>query len=550
MSDVNIRHLDLLLKQYELHQSYSVSLDELESVLCTSRRNVSIVMKKLAKLGWIEWVPAIGRSNASSLKVTTSLHQALTEFLISELGKGRLSLVGKLIEMYGKVAIRALSVATEITSHENESTNSVLISSYPWVDTVDPTKTFRHTELHVAKSIYDVLLKQDSKGNLKPSLAHDWSVEGRTVHLWLRPEVYRHDGELLQTQDVAWSLKRLMEIDGPVKELWSCVDSIEIISPECIEITLHYTNYLFPYMLAMPNASIVCRDKRFFRGGTCYHIGTGPFKIEDWCNESIKLTAHKEYFSTRALLEKLTLSYSEFSGLNSLSFNLESETVEEQRISAISYLTYKRRHNSEISTEQWATLAGYIDEQKKLFDLPRAVDNVCLKQASPCLKVQEIPILTGKVVLAEPVWTIPILARNAEWLHEVIRSTGLELEVVTVPNISEPQSVSDTADLLLIEDVIEMPIDYGVYEWLCIATGLRFGFNTVQMKKHHASIRRAVGSRFPFGELMKIEQSLRSDYVYLPLFSGGETVVRTEQVRGVQVRNTGYSDFYRLWIGR
>lgn len=50
MNDVNLRYLDFLLKHFEPHKHHLVTLSELESVICTSRRNVSIVMKKAGGL--------------------------------------------------------------------------------------------------------------------------------------------------------------------------------------------------------------------------------------------------------------------------------------------------------------------------------------------------------------------------------------------------------------------------------------------------------------------------------------------------------------------
>ncbi|MCG9775308.1 transporter, partial [Vibrio diabolicus] len=48
--------------------------------------------------------------------------------------------------------------------------------------------------------------------------------------------------------------------------------------------------------------------------------------------------------------------------------------------------------------------------------------------------------------------------------------------------------------------------------------------------------------------LLGVEKALREQYLYLPLFVGYEEVTKTQQVRGVQVKNTGYSDLHRLWI--
>ncbi|MCG9641335.1 ABC transporter substrate-binding protein [Vibrio sp. Isolate34] len=548
MNDVNLRHLDQLLKHFDIRLSHSIGLGELEVALCTSKRNVSIVMKKLSEQGWIEWLPAVGRSNSSKLTIKKSLQQAITELLISELNKGSFKLVSRLVDLYGSTAVRALTLATEHLNQTNELSNAVLIASYPWVNTIDPIKTFRHAELHIAKSVYDVLLVQSPDGDIMPSLAHDWVMEDTRMTLWLRPGVYRHDGEILQVEDVVWSIRRLIEGNGPIKELWQCVERVDAVGPNCLVITLKYANKFFPYMLAMSNASIVCRDIQNFDGQYSYHIGTGPFKIERWCQDSIQLRAHKDYFSTRALLERITLSHANEDMQNMISYNCPSDQVEIQSISALFYLTYRERLGSGISRETWCELAGYIHQQKQLYDPINAVESLAFEPCKAQLEIIACPSLRGKIVLAEPRWTIPYLIRNSQWLHDVIRSTGLELEVMIVDNISHPHLVSELADILLIEDVIEAPIDYGTYEWLSVSTGLRFSFDRFKMDEHLSKVKRAISLDSPKSELIKIEKNLRLSYTYLPLFSGYEEMSRTQQVRGFQVRNTGYSDFYRLWI--
>ncbi|RBQ30264.1 transporter, partial [Arcobacter sp. FW59] len=148
----------------------------------------------------------------------------------------------------------------------------------------------------------------------------------------------------------------------------------------------------------------------------------------------------------------------------------------------------------------------YIHQQKQLYDPINAVESLAFE---PCKAKPEIiacPSLRGKIVLAEPRWTIPYLIRNSQWLHDVIRSTGLELEVIIVDNISHPHLVSELADILLIEDVIEAPIDYGTYEWLSVSTGLRFSFDRFQMDEHQARIKRAISSELASNELLEIER--------------------------------------------
>src|SRR5690606_24490782 len=122
----------------------------------------------------------------------------------------------------------------------------------------------------------------------------------------------------------------------------------------------------------------------------------------------------------------------------------------------------------------------------------RAVSGLCSQSEMALISSLSTPQLRGTLVLAEPKWTLPYLQATADWLHQAIRATGLTLQVLELTEISHPESVRAEADLLLIEEVIESPLEYGVYEWLMIASGLRFIFIEHEWLMHHEKIAAAV----------------------------------------------------------
>ena len=162
--------------------------------------------------------------------------------------------------------------------------------------------------------------------------------------------------------------------------------------------------------------------------------------------------------------------------------------------------------------------------------------------------INAIPVLMGRVVLTRPKMTIPLLQDMADWLEQTIAKTGVTIEVIELPNISDPSLMSESADLLFIEEIIEQPKEYGLYDWLLASSGLRFIFNSAQMKAHCERVRSAVSSDSPIDELRQIEQSLYQQKLLCSLFHGKEKVSNSVEVHGVEINQTGYSDFYKLWI--
>ncbi|MFA0502814.1 ABC transporter substrate-binding protein, partial [Vibrio sp. 10N.222.46.A1] len=202
-----------------------------------------------------------------------------------------------------------------------------------------------------------------------------------------------------------------------------------------------------------PHASIYRRKRTYFSSGRSAYIGTGPFSLDDWSEERLVLKRHRGYFAQNALLEQITLT--DIEGLNdhTLSFN-QSGVAEETTINALSYLAVNRREKSGITPEELDRLVSFIKSSSKEFDADMVADDLSFS-LSELASSNPIPNLTGTVVLTRPRMTIPLLQEMADWLQQTIVKTGVAIEVVELPNISDPSSMSESADLLFIEEVIE-----------------------------------------------------------------------------------------------
>lgn len=548
MSESYLRRINQLVNRFGLHQTHEVSIEALESTLMTSRRNISKIMTTMAALGWITWQPAVGRGKKSQLQIHYALQDAMLSVIRSELDQGRFTLIPKLLASYGHPAARALALATEQQSQWNETHNHLLITQYPWVDAIDPVKTFRRAELQIVKSVYDTLLTRDRSGHLRAGLAHSWEVSGCVVRLWLRPDVQRHDGQVLSCDDVRFSLQRLAAYPGPVALLFSQIAAIQCLGDGQIEVTLTKPNPFFIYTLTTPNAAIVTPAKITFPTGQSCFVGTGPFRLVRWQEDSLVLTRHQDYFAKRALIRQITLSQgNDLTVTRQLSFNAGEGEREAHVIDAFSYLSIRHRPDARVSEATLSQLIDYIQDQKWAFDPNHAVDGLGQPMVAPEIPLS-CPVLTGTVVLATPELTIPYLQEILRWLQAVIEATGLVLEVMTLTEISRPESVQGEADLLFLEEVLEQPFEYGVYEWMLTASGLRFIYSPEQLARHQGRVEQAIACDAPLDALLALDRSLIQSRYYVPLFAGREYIYSTRQVSGIHVPSTGYSDFHKLWI--
>ncbi len=158
--------------------------------------------------------------------------------------------------------------------------------------------------LHVVEGL--VAVRED--GSIGPMLASGWTVspDGRTYRFALRRGIRFHNGALLTSADVKWSLDRYL---APGSR-WRCkpdlsangiaaVRAIRTPDPDTVEVELDRPAPLFLPTLARldcGSTGISHRDSVGADGKWRYPIGTGPFRWGEWRhNQYIDLVRYKGY---------------------------------------------------------------------------------------------------------------------------------------------------------------------------------------------------------------------------------------------------------------
>jgi len=126
---------------------------------------------------------------------------------------------------------------------------------------------------------YETLLAKDANFKNIPGLATSWESNYNSTE-WLfklREGVLFHDGSEMDSDDVAYSLLRIVDpnIDSNIKSVFANIQDVEKISKYEINIILDSSNVDFPELLTDHQAAII-RDNA---ASTINEdgIGTGPF---------------------------------------------------------------------------------------------------------------------------------------------------------------------------------------------------------------------------------------------------------------------------------
>lgn len=161
----------------------------------------------------------------------------------------------------------------------------------------------------VYANIFEGLTRIGAKGDVLPALAESWTMsgDGKIYTFKLHKDVKFHDGTAFDAEDVKFSLDRAHadKSTNAQKGLFAAIDTVEVVDPLTVKVTLKQPNGDFLYNMGWGDAVIVAPES----AGTNKEkpIGTGPFKFDSWAKGSqIVISKNPEYWGTPAALEKAT----------------------------------------------------------------------------------------------------------------------------------------------------------------------------------------------------------------------------------------------------
>lgn len=190
---------------------------------------------------------------------------------------------------------------------------------------LDPHTTSSAGQREVLFNIYEGLVKPDSDGELYPAVAQDYMIseDGKVFTFTLRDGIKFHDGTLVTTDDVVYSIRRLMgdETNGPLMDGFGEIISVEAVDDKTVVIKIKNTDLSFIYYLT---AAIIPEHNENLDN---MPIGTGPFKfISRSVQENIILEKNEDYWGTPAFLDKVTFQIIE--NADALVMSLKSGAID------------------------------------------------------------------------------------------------------------------------------------------------------------------------------------------------------------------------------
>lgn len=164
----------------------------------------------------------------------------------------------------------------------------------------------------VYANVFEGLTRIDADGNVVFGLAERWAVseDGLTYTFHLRPNARFHDGSVLDSGDVKFSLDRARgpESVNAQKGFFAAIAAVDTPDERTVVVRLSRPDGLFLFHMGLGDAVIVAPETAAANKQT--PVGTGPFRFERWAaGDRVVLVRNDRYDGPRPALERVTFRF-------------------------------------------------------------------------------------------------------------------------------------------------------------------------------------------------------------------------------------------------
>ncbi|ACH64193.1 MULTISPECIES: SgrR family transcriptional regulator [Aliivibrio] len=340
------KQFEKLYGHYHL-SSDGVQIDDIADLLCCTRRNTRMVLKKMSEEKWIDWIPAVGRGKSSVLEFLSTPDTVYLSLARRNIEDGKLDVALDILDGNQDALLDLIHKVLGV-SHE-KGKQVVKLPYYRQLNLLKPSLAIRRSEQHLMQQIFNGLTQWNKQGEVEGDIAHHWEMLSPTHwRFYLRPSIYFHDGKLLTFDDIKETFTHLK-----TNYVFSHIEDVLSPNLNVIDFILNKDDHYFDSKLAQFNAKLVPATSHDSDEQQHLPIGSGPYKVAENTDKKLILVANEQYFGYRPLIDsvevwtlpeiapiQLKLGLEVYEG-NDQSLDSYGETVDVDR--GCSYLLFNRK---------------------------------------------------------------------------------------------------------------------------------------------------------------------------------------------------------------
>jgi MarR-like DNA-binding transcriptional regulator SgrR of sgrS sRNA len=541
-----------LLILWRYFSSGSIRTEEMAEALQMSQKQTARYLKKWTDEGWLDFTSGRGRGNVSNLQWLKDVEEIFEEEVMKFIDTYPVEKSSKYL-MYDWSSTTRTRLMNKFYSHfgfvQQSQDKLVVPKRYPF-RTIHPLEAADAHSAHMVANIFNRLVSITDKGEILPELAHSWDVSQTKLRLYLRKDVYFHDSSVLSADDVVNCLEKL-RVHEHNKELWAPIEGIKSSAPLVVDI-LHPNGCSYSlHLLSSVTASIYKKSK-----GSLY--GTGGFRIEEHTDQKTTLTAFKDHFQERPLLDTIEFVQVPKDFPIVYQSTLEKEyatTFQVKSDSGFGVVIMNAYRNDSIIQRKDVRhyLQGLICKNRhKIQEYEQRATpnhNSCLIGQNQEVQIPEVE---------RPRFKEPLVIRVADhtekttrWLIDTLEQDNIPVEVKWFPfeEIINNKSHIQEVDLFIHGEIFELNQDLSFYHFIC--NGFAPLPNILQKDaKWKNRILEYVHTPFENWTSLNVafEKELIEESIMIPLYYEKRFIPFSTELMNVNIKHFGYVDFSKLWV--
>ena len=555
-----------------------ITLHDVAESMFTSARHCRTLLKEMHSVGWLKWVPKVGRNQRSVLYLRYRPDELKAEIAKQLISNGKYEKALVLINNDQMLFGQLLQTTSGATRREG-LLHIQLTYRRPFSQLL-PHLALRNSERFFLRQVYCCLIKCDENGNVTPQLAHHW-IYNEDKYQWrffLRPQLSFHDGSEISAEKIAELFTLLKELPEYQKELVH-IDSVTAINPHCVEFTLNQPDPGFAGLISDARYSIQPASQILLPSKI---VGSGAFQVQEHSDKRLRLEAFDNYYGCRALTDTVTVWQVAPKEAGSFGKTMLQADMAQEKHSACSHYVSINGTNEEAENNQQTRIedgcllmmfnhqSGLQMMQRKYLSQLLATDNLMAQLGKSNNHIEAIPacnllpswttIYSAKTVqqplpkkLTIAVFKHQALIDCSEAIVGMLEQAGVNCQVNTYSfeDFYEKASKNDLdEDLLLTSLNLDDNRPTSAFRWMLSNPVLHQCLSpddSKWLRTNLINIRQKSPLNEYIRELEAIGTAMIGEYWLLPLFHHRQTLRFEGILKGVSITAWGWPSLQEVW---
>ncbi|MCE0496282.1 SgrR family transcriptional regulator [Vibrio salinus] len=559
-------------------QNCWITLSDIADTLCTTIRHARNLINQMRDIGWIDWHPNTGRGHRSLLFLNYDLSQLEELIALECIEQGLYDKALAVLEENQCRLGTLLKTTTGATYKEGQL--CLRLTYYRPFSALLPHTPQKNSERFLLRQIYSCLTQCDEKGVISSQLSHHWISEDNDQQwsFYLRPDLTFHNGEVINA-DVVSNLFTQLKSHPDYKIELEHLKEISAVQPLCVKFTLSEPDLSFPGLLSDIKYAIQPPEQL---SANLRHpvIGSGFFQVKEHTENTLYLSAFRDFYGSRALPEKIAIwhvadetvsanntSQSHQSYVGKVQLKLDNHTSnaankEHVRLEyGCQYLLFNLNQAfSPLTSEQRQWLSTYLAPENIIQEQHLDISILGTVIARNLLHSwQAVPkIFSPKITLPETIKIAVYDQRDLRYYAEAItrllekQNVCCVVHYYSLVDIQHRARINRLSEQIILTSVnIDDNRPISLFRWFYADPLFRISLSNSKSQFFFNNLRliRKTNTIDHYDiKLEKLACQMINNFWIIPLFHHLQVVLFQDEIQGVSISNWGWPELKDIWI--